>query len=226
MIVDATAAGRPRRLRLRPITAIIMILILPGLGAWAGYRISSHDYFRLADEEEHARLAQRMQLRRYENQLAEAGSELALRQSQIESLKQEMQVQHEQAEQLKQRLHMFESILAAQKEADTHILKAEAEWQNGNMLTYRLILVKGGSFPRRVSGSIRLTARGPDGRAWVLPLGEKVNELPYRMETHTFLHGNLAWTRNWIPDRILVSRLNRKGAIREEIEIPIRGEKL
>ncbi len=225
MIMDTAATGRPYRFHLRLVTVITIILLVAALGVWGGYIISSHDYFRLADKEIRMQLAQRMQIRRYENQLAEASSELVLRQSQIESLKKDMRSQHKQAEQLKQRLQMFESILAAQKTAGIHILKAEANWQKGERLTFRLVLVKGGSFPRRVSGSIRLTARGPNGQAFVLPLGKKASELPYQMETHTFLRGNLAWTRDWIPNRILVSRLNRKGVIREEIEIPIEGER-
>ncbi len=223
MIMDATGAGRSRRLCLRPVTVIAIAVMLLGLSGWGGYQISTRIHLHATEEQGEAWPIRRLRLQHYQNQLAEADSELALRQSQIENMKKEIRAQQERIEQLKLRLRMFESILTAQKAAGIHILRAEANWRDADTLAYRVVLVKGGSLPRRVRGSIRLTARGPDGQALVLPLGEKTSELPYQMETHTFLHGSLAWRRDWKPDRILVSRLNRKGAIREEVEIPIRG---
>ena len=221
MIMNSTGAGRSRRLCLRPVTIIAIVLILLGLSGWGGYRLSMRTHLHATDGNGETWPIRRLQ--HYQSRLAEAGSELALRQSQIENMKNEIRTQQAKIEQLKQRLHMFESILAAQKSAGVHILRAEADWQDTGTLAYRVVLVKGGSLPRRVRGSIRLTARGPNGHALVLPLGEKKSELPYQMETHTFLHGSLAWRQGWKPDRILVSRLNRKGAIREEVEILIRG---
>ncbi len=223
MIMNTLGTGRPRHLHVRPVTLIGVSLFLLGLATYGGYLIFSLDYFHSADEASRIQLAQSIQLQRYESQLAEVNSELAIKQSRLKSLQNEVRGQSGRIEQLGLRLQMLESILAAQKTAGIHILKAEASWQDRKTLAYSLVLVKGGSYPRRATGSLRLTARGPDGQELVLWLGEKQTELPYHMETHTFLHGKLEWTSDWLPDKILVSRLDRKGTIREEIEIPITG---
>jgi len=223
MIMSTLGAGKPHCLHVRPVTLIGASLFLLGLATYGGYLIFSLDYFHSVDEASRIRLAQSIQLQRYESRLAEISSELAIKQSRLKNLQNEMRVQSGRIEQLNQRLQMLESILAAQKTSGIHILKAEASWQDRKTLAYSLVLVKGGSYPRRVTGSVRLTARGPDRQEHVLWLGEKQMELPYHMETHTFLHGKLEWALDWRPDRILVSRLDKKGAIREKIEIPITG---
>lgn len=223
MIMKALGAGKPHRLHVRPASVIAAVTLLMGMTAYGGHLLFSLDYFRSTDEVSRIQMEQSTQLQHYENRLAATSSELALKQSELDSLQNELHGQRGHIEQLNQRLHMFESILAGQKAAGVHILKAEAGWQGRKTLAYSLVLVKGGSYPRRVNGSVRLTARGPHGQELVLRLGKKQMELPYRMETHTFLHGNLEWTHNWIPDKILVSRLSRKGRVQEEIEIPIAG---
>jgi len=154
-------------------------------------------------------------------QLAETKAELSLKKSQMNALKTEMKKAEQHAGSLTQRIRIFESILEARKSGGIRILRAEAHWDSPTLLAYDIVVVKSGNYPRRVSGSLRLVARSSDGKELVLNLGKEAPELPYQMETHTFLHGSYAWNQGWRPDHLLIIHLNNKGKERERMEIEI-----
>ena len=57
----------------------------------------------------------------------------------------------------------------------------------------------------------------------LLALGRKTAELPYRMESHTFLHGSLKWKQTWRPNHMQIIRINRHGSEGDQVEIAIEG---
>ncbi|GMQ99893.1 MAG: hypothetical protein BMS9Abin18_0721 [Zetaproteobacteria bacterium] len=155
--------------------------------------------------------------------LAESEGELSLRDAQINALKAELKKAEQHADALTQRIRVYESILEARKSGGIRILRAKARWSNPGLITYDIVVVKSGNYPRRISGSLRLVARSSDGKEATLHLGKKAPELPYHMETHTFLHGSYAWNQDWRPDHLLIIHLNRQGKVREQTEIEIQG---
>ncbi len=155
--------------------------------------------------------------------LTETQADLALRDEQISGLKSELKAIQQQIEPMKRRIHAYESILEARKSSGVHILRARANWEDRHRIAYDIVLVKGGNYPRSVIGSLRITARDSGGRAMEMHLGKNAPELPYRMETHTFLRGDFPWNRNWRPDHLLIDRLNQRGQEREQTEIEIQG---
>jgi len=155
--------------------------------------------------------------------LAEAEGELSLRDAQINALKAELKKTGQHTDTLIQRIRAYESILEARKSGGIRILRAKARWNNSGLITYDVVVVKSGNYPRRISGSLRLIARSSDGKEATLHLGKEAPELPYHMETHTFLHGSYAWNQDWRPDHLLIIHLNRQGKVREQTEIEIQG---
>jgi len=153
--------------------------------------------------------------------LAETEGELSLRNAQINALKTELKKAEQQTDTLTQRVRSFESILEAQKSGGIRILRAKAYWDGPAHLTYDIVVVKSGNFPRRVSGRLRLIARSHDGKEATLYLGKKIPELSYHMKTHTFLHGSYAWDQDWRPENLLIIHLSRKGKVRDQTEITI-----
>jgi len=155
--------------------------------------------------------------------LAEAEGELSLKISQITALKTELKKAEQHADSLMQHIRAYESILEARKSGGIRILRAKARWNNPGLIIYDIVVVKSGNYPRRISGSLRLIARSSDGKESTLHLGKEAPELPYHMETHTFLHGSYTWNQDWRPDHLLIIHLNRQGKIREQTEIEIQG---
>jgi len=152
--------------------------------------------------------------------LAEVEGELNLKKAQISALKTELKKEQEHTDKLIQHMRIYESILKARKSGGIRILQAEASFHN-SLITYDIVIVKSGNYPRRISGSLRIIAQGSDGKESTLHLGKEGPELPYQMETHTFLHGSYAWNQDWHPDHLLIIHLNRQGKEREQTEIEI-----
>jgi len=155
--------------------------------------------------------------------LTETQANLVLGNEQINGLKAELKAIQRQIEPMKRRIRAYESILEARKSSGVHILRARANWKNRHLIAYDIVLVKGGNYPRSVAGSLRITARDGDGHAEKINLGKNTPELPYRMETHTFMRGDFQWYRNWRPDHLLIVRLNQQGKQRDQTEIDIQG---
>jgi hypothetical protein len=173
----------------------------------------------------------KQQNRDLSNQLATRDGELALANEQIEGLKNELSSSQQRREDIKQSLNIYESILEARKSSGVRILRASAHLDDsgpstGNSkLSYSIVLVKGGNYPRSVAGSVRVVAFGKDKQQHLLKLGKKANELSYRMDTHTFLDGSVMWSQDWRPVKLQITRLNYEGAERDQMDIDIDSNK-
>ncbi len=161
------------------------------------------------------------QQRTLRGRLATMNGEFTLARAQVDGLKNELLSSQRHSEALKQRLNIYVSILRARKSGGVHILRATAYMQDHTTLHYSLVLVKGGNYPRSVSGSIHITALDNKGQKLLLRLGKNTNGLPYRMDTHIFLDGKIAWRQDWQPSALRITRLNVKGEKRAQVEVEL-----
>lgn len=164
------------------------------------------------------------------DRLAAGEGELAVAREQIAGLKDELLTGQQQIEDLRQAKTVYESILEARKSAGVRILRAsaslgEADTVGSRQLSYSILLVKGGNYPRSVSGRVHLEAFGSDGQKADLILDGKNSDLSYSMDTHIFLEGSVIWQQDWLPVRLQIIRMNYQGAERDQMEIDIQGSK-
>jgi len=164
------------------------------------------------------------------DRLATGEGELAVAREQISGLKDELQSSQQQIEELRQARTVYESILEARKSAGVRILRASASLAEADpasglrQVDYSIILVKGGNYPRSVSGSVHIDAIGAEGQKAELILDAKTKDLTYSMDTHAFLEGNVIWNHDWLPAKLQITRMNAKGAERDQMEIDMDGQ--
>ena len=170
---------------------------------------------------------QHMQLQRQHDQLvselAEAKALIEMKERQLESTRQELTAQQEGNSELSQRLRMFESILEARKSSGLQMLNSDAAWDGKSSIRYNLTLVKGGNYPRHISGYITLTAQSPESEATEIMLTKEESRLPFRVETHTFLRGLADWEHDWYPDKVVVTVFDNRGKELLQTEILVEG---
>jgi hypothetical protein len=221
ILLDAQSGKPARNLRLRPISFILVFLLIAGSFTFLGMQINRSDG-------NYSLLPQHLQLQRQHEllleRLAEASANNELKDQQLETLQQEITTQQQQASEPSQRLRMLESILEARKATGVQLLEASASWSGNNSIRYNFTLVKGGNYPRWVSGSMALVAQSPEGEKVTLQLNEQLTRLPFRIETHTFLRGLAQWNYDWFPEKLQATVFNRKGKELLQIELSIEGE--
>ena len=218
IVLDEFSGRTARRFRVSPraVLATALALILAGgAGGWLAHRPSSAQSSASDHQEKQA-------LRLARNRLAESEAERRILQAQVTALKEELKHSRGEAEQLARRIRAYESILEARKTTGVRILRASARWIMPPAIAYDIVLVKGGNYPRRVAGSLRLIALDDDGRQMAIQASNDAPELPYRMETHTFLRGTIPWKEDWRPTRLRIIRLNGKGEARDTLDIVIK----
>jgi len=159
-----------------------------------------------------------------QNRIAALKGEFALAKEQNDGLRNELLADQQASEALQQRLNIYTSILEARKSSGVRILRATAHMPDKHALSYSLVLVKGGNYPRSVRGSIRITAFGSKGEKRLLQLTKSTAELPYKMVTHAFLEGSTRWQPSWQPVRLQITRLNQQGVQRDQMEIKLNGD--
>lgn len=220
MLLDSQSGKPARNMKVSFMTLILIFLGIITATFFMGTRLSSV-------ESTQSLIPQHLQLQRQYDQLrgnlAESNALNELKERQLESLKQELLVQQDHSSELSDRLRMFESILEARKATGVKLLNAEAKWIGKDSIHYNLTLVKGGSYPRRVSGSILLTALSPEAETIEISLGKQKSRLPFRIETHTFLRGSADWEYDWHPDKLLAVVFDRKGKELLQMEIDVEG---
>ena len=214
---------RHMHINLASFLAILLLLTLgPALLLWyiapkQGADLSAR-YYQLQQENHELR-----------GKLATGEGELAVARGQIDGLKNELLTSQQQNEDLRQSKAIFESILEARKSNGVHILRAEARMQDGgrekgeSKLDYTIVLVKGGNYPRSVSGSVRIVAYGAQNQKQTLQLNAKSTNLHYSMDTHVFLEGSVIWKQDWKPVKLEVTRMNSRGAERDQMEVDLEG---
>jgi len=220
MILDAQSGKPARNLNLRPISIVAVFLAVAISSALLTIQ-------SIPSNSNRSLLPQHLQLQRQHEQvlerLAEANASNELKDQQLETLQQQMTSEQEQQSELSQRLHMLESILEARKATGVQLLEASASWVETDSIRYSFTLVKGGSYPRRVSGSLTVIAQSPEGEKITLQLNKQLTKLPYRIETHTFLRGLAHWDQAWFPEKLQVIVFNHRGKELLQTELSIEG---
>lgn len=222
MVMDARGQGRPRRMLFRPIymwgAALLLLFMGAAVDHWLVQRLQTASNSLLPQYMHSQRLLRDAQAR-----LAAAEAELSLRQERLTTMQEEMASQQQDNERLQERMRVYETILQSRKTSGVRILKAEASWLGMDSIRFDVVLVKGGNYPRRASGSLRIMAKDSHGRESMVKAGGDSADLSYEVESHAFLHGYLKWQQDWRPDRLLIIRLNRQGELRDQMEVQIRG---
>lgn len=172
-------------------------------------------------------IPQHLQLQRLYDQtqadLAESHAANELQARQLEGLKAELLKLQGENDDLLKRVQMLESILEARKSAGVQLINSDAKWLADGELGYDFTLVKGGSYPRYVSGKLLVTALSPEGEQVQLQLGKDSPQLPFRVETHTFLRGHAKWDYDWRPTKLGVSAVDHRGRELFQTEISVDG---
>jgi len=221
MVLEPKGGQTVRHLRINRAGGLSILLILTLGSAWLAWyfapphteAVSAHSY-QLKQQNHDLR-----------DQIATFEGELALANEQIDGLKNELLAGQQRNEEVQQSRNIYESILEARKSSGVRILRASASLEEGNRIKYNIVLVKGGNYPRSVSGSVRLTALGSDGQQWVLKANPKGKNITYKMDTHAFLEGNVIWTQEWQPIKLQITRMNYQGAERDQVDVNLEEEK-
>lgn len=220
MLLDSQSGKPARNIKVSFMSVVLIFLGIIALTFFIGTRLNTTNRTQSLIPQ-HTQLQRQYDLLR--GNLAESNALNELKERQIESLKQELLTQQDHNSELSNRLRMFESILEARKATGVKLLNAEAKWVGKNSIHYNLTLVKGGSYPRHVSGSVSLTALSPEGETIEISLGKQKSRLPFRIETHTFMRGSAEWEYDWHPDKLLAVVFDRRGRELLQMEIVVEG---
>jgi len=200
MLIDAESRKAARNWSIRPIILVLIPLILILIAGLAGsYYLPNKSVTDL--------LPQYMQLQRklehLHDQLATSQANNEVKQAQILGLQDIIKQQQNTIDKANKRLHIFESILEARKNQGTKLLKASIKASNADSFIFSITLVKGGNYPRRLRGSIRFVTQDKQGKNIQLLFKGMQSTLPFRIETHIFLQGQLHWPENTdIPEHV------------------------
>lgn len=220
ILLDSHGGNPSRSFNVRLITLFITAAALLLVSFIGGFLINPGD-------KANSLVLQHLQLQRQYDQmqadLAEANAVNELQGQQLESLKDELLKEQGENNDLNQRVQMYESILEARKSAGLHLLNSEVKWVSEHELQYDFTLVKGGSYPRWEAGSIVISAQNPDGETVELLLNKDSSRLPFRVETHTFLHGHAEWKLDWRPEKLNLVAYDNSGKELLQSEILVDG---
>lgn len=190
MILDADSRKAAKNIQIRPITLLLTPIIFMTIGMALSYHYRPAQRLNSFVPEN---IQQQRELEQTREQLTMEQAENDVKQGQIESFKISMQKQQVEIARLNERVHIFESILQNRKAHGMHLLQASVQYLNEHEVSFDLIVVKGGSAPRYISGYIQLIAKDAHGNEIKALFENNKDKLPYRIETHTFLHGEIHW---------------------------------
>jgi len=193
MVVDADSRKPAKNWSVRPVTLALIPITFFIIGALA----SSH---YLPNKVASNILPQHIQLQNKFNhlhdQLASSEANNEVKQAKIISLEAVIKQQQGSIDKTNKRLHVFESILEARKSRGTKLIKASIKSIDSKSFAFSITLVKGGNYPRRLRASIHFITQDTKGKRIRLLFKNKQSTLPFRMETHIFLQGQLYWPEN------------------------------
>ena len=188
MVVHAGSGKPAKHHYIRPLTLLLIPLLFFLLGGGLGYLYLPqsiqvdvrpvHDPFTEQLSQAHTRIAT-------------LEAENALKEAQINSLQTMLQQQQTDISQLKQRINLFNSLLQARKGHYTQIIQALVKKNSPREISFNIALVKGGNYPRNITGTIEFSLHDQQGKSIPLRFDSGAAQLPYGMETHTFLQGTL-----------------------------------
>ncbi|MDQ6978958.1 MAG: hypothetical protein Q9M09_02135 [Mariprofundaceae bacterium] len=152
-------------------------------------------------------------------------TQLGIRDEQINMLKQEIKTQQEHYRGLQERLHLYDSLLAARRGDSLQLLQFKATPAGDAAFDVELALVRGGTTPRWVSGSVKLFALDHKGKKVPLLLSNSKYKLPYRIESHTFVHETARWLQSAPPGNMLYAHVyDNKGKLLLKKSFALNGE--
>ncbi|HXH64990.1 MAG TPA: hypothetical protein VNH42_05715 [Mariprofundaceae bacterium] len=221
MIIDQYA-GRPTRyLMVRPATIILLVALLAG-GGYVGGLLQKTP----ADPE---LMPQYLQLQRDNNklqtELADRTASIAIKDAQIAQYEKDSKTMRAKIAEQDKQIGVYNSILEAMKQAGIQLVNSVAQWRNAQTLAYSFIVVKGGNYPRHVVGFFKCYATNPaDGSQVALPWNNGQENLPYQVDDHSFVDGEMAWTQPWKPTSLLLIRYDPQGREKGRYTIAIQGE--
>jgi len=200
MIIDADSRKAARNWSVRPITLLLLPFVFIITGALIGnHYLPNHiasnimpQYTKLQNKFNHLH-----------DKLAASEASNEVKQAQIISLKGIINQQQTSIDQINKRVHTFESILEARKSQGTKLIKSSIKAIDSQSFAFAITLVKGGNYPRRLRGSIHFITRDANGKQVQLLFKNRHNTLPFRIETHIFLQGQVYWPENTaIPEHV------------------------
>jgi len=218
VITDASSGSAARHVVIRPLRFVVTGLVLLGVGFAAGLYFSPEPdiqswTYRLSQlEQEKSEL---------DTKVAEQEASLNLRSDEIDSLKQQLESLQQTLAADKKQLSMFDNILNKRKIHGINIVNPSAGWLKGNRIGFQTVLVKGGNYPRRVSGHVYLIVTNVGGDEIKLTPADQPDGLPYAMEDHTLLQGSVDWTGDWKPDHVTIVVTNHRNREAARQDVPI-----
>lgn len=220
MIIDQYAGQPTRYLMLRPITIIVVVILLAGGGYLGGL------YQRMPSDPE--LMPQYLQLQRdnsrLQSKLADREASIAIKDAQIAQYEKDSKTMRAKITAQDKRISVYDSILEAMKQSGIQLVNSAAQWRNSQTLAYSFIVVKGGNYPRHVVGYFKCYATNPaDGNPMALPWYNGQENLPYQMDNHAFVDGEIAWTQTWKPTSLLLIRYDPQGREKGRYTIAIQG---
>ncbi|MDQ6955292.1 MAG: hypothetical protein Q9M20_07595 [Mariprofundaceae bacterium] len=190
MVVDASSRKAARNWSIRPITFWLTPIILIAAGIlFDHYYLTEKTSVKVYSQD--IQLQKQLQQLRNERTAIEANNDV--KQAHIHSLEGVIKKQQESIAKSNERLRGLESILEARKNKGTKVLKASITQVTPKVLNFSLTLVKGGNYPRYSRGKIRFITQNKHGNNVRLHFENEQTTLPFRMETHIFLQGQLYW---------------------------------
>ena len=222
MIIDHHAGRPTRHLMLRPAILILTALLLAG-GGFAGglYFQSPKDpdlvpqYLQL--QRENARL---------QTKLASRKASIAIKDAQIAQYDKDSKIMQAKIKDQGDQLKTFDSIFKAMKMDGIHLVHSQAMWPNAQTLSYHFIVVKGGNYPRSVTGYFKCYVTDPaSGKYIALPWHNGHKKLPYRVINDTFVDGQMDWKQTWKPDALLLVRYDLANREKGRYTIAVQGAK-
>lgn len=199
---DTHKAARNRRFYPNifwPVITVVLLLTFVGLFLAGNYYKPFWEKYDLRP--------QYMQLQRlYQDlrlELNESMTNLGVRDEQINMLKQEIKQQQDKQDRLQDRLNLYDNLLAARRGDSMQLLQFTSRLMEENSFEIELALVRGGVTPRWVKGWIKVFADDGKGKKIPLLFSNSKYKLPYRIESHTFLHETVRWLQKSPPGNIL-----------------------
>lgn len=222
MLIDQYAGKPTRYLMVRLATVIFVVALLVG-GGYAGGL-----YQRMPSDPE--LMPQYLQLQRENSQLqtelADRSASISIKDAQIAQYEKDNKTMRDTIATQGKRISIYDSILEAMKQTGVSLVNATAQWRNAQTLAYSFIVVKGGNYPRHVVGFFKCYATNPaDGTPVALPWNNGQENLPYQMDNHTFVDGEMAWSQAWKPTSLLLIRYDPQGREKGRYTVAIQGEK-
>jgi len=188
MVVEAGNARPAKNIHIRPITILLIPTISLMLGMLLSYQFSSSKPNNGMEIMLHQLQKQFSSMR---TELVSYQAENSLKQAQIDSQKKMLAQQQNDISKLQQRIQLFNSILQARKGRHIQIIQATLQNIAPQRLFFHVTLVKGGNYPRHIRGFLQFIYRDSEGHEHHLHFQGEHEKLPYQVETHSFVQGEI-----------------------------------